>query len=111
MNRVSVPSSLLYSAAVLCAFCAAGSANLTPIGLPQIALIGAAGLLGWAAARTEALEDAPLPMAADDGQTLPAASPEQPVQPQPTLCSCTDCGRNQPLASCPECRGEGQVSA
>ncbi|WP_043801896.1 hypothetical protein [Deinococcus gobiensis] len=25
------------------------------------------------------------------------------------LCSCTDGGRNQPLASCPHCRGEGWV--
>lgn len=110
MNRIALPSSLLYSAAILSAFCAAGSANLTPIGLPEIALIGAAGLLGWAAARTEALEDAPLPITAEDQAPVPASA-EQPVQPQPTLCSCTDGGRNQPLMNCPECRGEGRVTA
>lgn len=110
MTRVPIPSSLLYSAAALCAFCAAGSANLTPIGLPEIALIGAAGLLGWAAARTEVLEDAPVPVASDEDQVPVPASAEQPVQPQPTLCSCTDGGRNQPLMNCPECRGEGRVA-
>lgn len=27
----------------------------------------------------------------------------------PTLCTCTDCGRNQPLKNCPECGGKGEL--
>ena len=30
-------------------------------------------------------------------------------QPGARLCRCTDGGRNQPLAACPHCRGEGWV--
>ena len=37
--------------------------------------------------------------------SLTAPQPEA----RPRLCRCTDGGRNQPLAACPHCRGEGWV--
>lgn len=38
--------------------------------------------------------------AAQTAQTAPAAS----------MCDCTDCGRQQPAAKCPDCGGRGTLT-
>lgn len=44
---------------------------------------------------------------------VPAAlrrgAPGRPVRSAPRPCACTDGDRNQPLAGCPHCRGQGRV--
>lgn len=58
MKRLLFPSTVLYTLAILCAFCGAGSSDLTPLTPASLALIGAAIVLGVLGARAEALEGA-----------------------------------------------------
>lgn len=43
-------------------------------------------------------------------EVLPNGDVQVAGQPEPTLCDCTDSGRNAALIGCPECQGEGVVS-
>ncbi|CAM3469690.1 hypothetical protein DESA109040_13805 [Deinococcus saxicola] len=58
MKRLLSPSNLLYILAILCAFCGAGSSDLTPLTPVSLSLIAAAIAFGVLGARAEALEDA-----------------------------------------------------
>lgn len=43
-------------------------------------------------------------------EVLPNGDVQVAEQPAPTLCDCTDSGRNSPLIGCPACRGEGWIA-